>query len=256
MSNQVSISIITVAKNAGATIADAIESVNNQDYPAEHILVDGCSTDNTLEIMRQLAQKNAKIISEPDQSLFDAMNKGLEAATGDIVAILNSDDFYSGNTILSRVAKEFENGNVDSCYGDLVYVNPIDTSKVIRYWRSGTYDKSRFYRGWMPPHPTFFAKRSLYKRYGAFNLDIGLSADYELMLRFLFKHDISTAYIPEVMVVMRVGGQGNVSFRNRWKANRGDKLAWKVNGLKPKPWTIIAKPLSKLGQFFPSGKTG
>jgi glycosyltransferase len=107
----------------------------------------------------------------------------------------------------------------------------------------------------MPPHPTFFAKRSIYKKYGAFNLGIGLSADYELMLRFLFKHDISTSYIPEVMVVMRAGGQGNVSLRNRWKANRGDKLAWKVNGLKPKPWTIIAKPLSKLGQFFASGKT-
>ena len=253
MTNQrVKISIITVAKNADTTIADAITSVNRQDYPAEHILVDGASSDNTLKIMRQLAASNAKIISEPDQSLFDAMNKGLELATGDVVAVLNSDDFYACNTVLSRVANEFEKGEVDSCYGDLVYVHPTDTSKVIRYWRSGYYEKSRFYHGWMPPHPTFFARRALYKKYGGFNLDIGLSADYELMLRFLFKYGISTTYIPEVMVVMRSGGQGNVTLRNRWKANRGDKLAWKINGLRPKPWTIIAKPLSKLGQFMAS----
>ncbi len=243
------LSIITVAKNSAGTIKDAIESVVRQDFPAEHILVDGCSTDETLAIMRQYASKTAKIISGPDKNHFDAMNKGLALAGGDVVAILNSDDYYAHKRVLSTVARVFEDPQIDSCYGDLIYVDPKDTSRAIRYWRSGPYDRKLFYRGWMPPHPTFFARRSLYEKLGGFNLSVGLAADYELMLRFLFRYRITTAYIPNVLVVMRAGGQGNASLRNRWQANRSDKLAWQVNNIKPKPWTIVAKPLLKLRQF-------
>jgi len=248
-SGKPTVSIITVAKNSASTIKDSIQSVVNQDYPAEQILVDGCSTDNTLEIMRKYSSRGSRIISEPDRNLYDAMNKGLALATGDVVSILNSDDYFAHCGVLSTVAKVFENPDVDSCYGDIVYVDPVNTSRIVRYWRSGRYDGKRFYQGWMPPHPTFVSRRTAYERYGGFNLGIGLSADYELMLRFLFKHRISVEYIPEVMVVMRAGGQGNVSLRNRWRANRWDKSAWKANGLKPRPWTMFAKPLSKLGQY-------
>ena len=245
----VKISIITVAKNSAATIAAAIESVNRQTHPAEHILIDGSSADETLAIMRKHASPHAKILSEPDKSLYDAMNKGLAMASGDVAAILNSDDYYASDNVLSQVAEQFEKNEIDSCYGDIVYVHPENTSKVIRYWRSGPYDRNRFYQGWMPPHSAFFVKRSLYEKLGGFDLSMGLSADYELMLRFLFKHEITTTYIPEILAVMRAGGKGNVTLGARWKANRLDKLAWKVNGLKPKPWTIVAKPLFKLGQY-------
>jgi glycosyltransferase involved in cell wall biosynthesis len=250
---RMSISIITVAKNSASTIADTMTSVVRQDYPCEYVLVDGCSTDNTLEIMRELAPPTAKIISEPDKNLFEAMNKGLSLATGDIAAFLNADDYYASSRILSRVAEQFKDDQIDSCYGDLIYVDLHDPSRVTRRWRAGPYDRSKFYNGWMPPHPTFFARRTIYERYGAFNTDIGSSADYEIMLRFLFKHGVSASYIPEVMVVMRTGGLSGSSFRNRWLANRNDRLAWKINGLKPKPWSIIAKPLSKLGQFLTFG---
>lgn len=249
ISGKPSISIITVAKNSASTIKDCIQSVVGQDYPVEQILVDGYSTDNTLEIMRKYSSRGSKIISEPDRNHFDAMNKGLDLATGDIIAILNSDDYFAHSGVLSKVVRVFENPAVESCYGDIVYVDRVNTSKIVRYWRSGYYEEKRFYHGWMPPHPTFFARRTLYEKYGGFNLNTGLSADYELMLRFLFKNRISAEYIPEVMVVMRTGGQGNVSLRNRWRANRWDKSAWKVNGLKPRPWTMITKPLSKLGQY-------
>jgi len=249
MHQKIKISIITVAKNSAATILDPIRSVQGQDYPAEHILVDGCSSDDTLEIMRRYARETTKIISEPDKNHFDAMNKGLAIATGDVVAILNSDDYYVHSGVLSRIAREFEDTGVDSCYADLVYVDPENTSRVIRYWKSGAYQKRLFYIGWMPPHPTFFAKRSLYDKYGGFNLDLGLSADYELMLRFLLRHSISSQHIPEILTVMRAGGQGNVSLGNRLRAHRLDRLAWKVNNLRLKPWTLIAKPLSKVGQY-------
>jgi glycosyltransferase involved in cell wall biosynthesis len=249
ISGKLSISIITVAKNSASTIKDCIQSVVGQNYPAEQIFVDGCSTDNTLDIVRNYAPKKAKIISEPDQSLYHAMNKGLALATSDIVAILNSDDYFAHSGVLSKVERVFQNPTVDSCYGDIVYVDRMNTSKIVRYWRSGLYEEKSFYQGWMPPHPTFFARRTAYEKFGGFNLSMGLSADYELMLRFLFKNKISAEYIPEVMVVMRTGGQGNASLRNRWRANRGDKSAWKVNGLKPRPWTMIAKPLGKFGQY-------
>ena len=214
-----------------------------------------------------------RVVSEPDNGIYEGMNKGLRLATGDVVGILNADDFYAGPDVLAKVAKVFQDPAVDSCYGDLLYVEeePGDglsvksdgrkaqgagitakeekQFKIVRYWKSGDFKPERFYWGWMVPHPTFFVRRSVYEKYGLFNLDLGSAADYELMLRFLVKHRISTVYIPEVLVKMRVGGTSNASLKNRINANRMDRKAWEVNGLRPYPWTIPLKPLRKIPQW-------
>ena len=245
------ISIITTVFNAASTLPDCLESVRGQNSPKiEHILVDGASTDGTSNIIERYRSGLGKVISEPDNGIYDGMNKGIQLATGDIIGILNADDTYAGPDILSQVAKVFSEKHVDSCYGDLVYVDADDSSKVVRYWRAGDFDPSKFYWGWMPPHPTFFVRRSVYEKFGLFNLSLGSAADYEIMLRFLLRHKITTTYIPKVLVRMRAGGVSNASFRNRLKANRMDRKAWTINGLRPFPWTILAKPVRKIWQWF------
>ena len=184
-----------------------------------------------------------------DDGIYFALNKGIDIASGDIIGILHSDDFYAHEQVISMVVREFENKNVDSVYGDLQYVDKTNTHKIIRNWKSGKYKKGMFLNGWMPPHPTFFVKREHYKKYGNFNTNLKSAADYELMLRLLHKHQLKTSYIPEILVKMRVGGKSNVSFINRIYANREDRLAWKINELKPGFFTLLLKPLSKLGQF-------
>lgn len=171
-----------------------------------------------------------------------------------MIGILNSDDYYASHDVLTMVSNTFENDSIDACYGDLVYIDSKDTRKITRNWKSGSFHPRKFYWGWMPPHPTFFVRRSIYEKYGVFNLFLGSAADYELMLRFLGKHRISTVYIPKVLVKMRSGGTSNVSLKNRLKANRMDRKAWEVNGLKPYPWTIYMKPLRKIPQYFVFGQ--
>jgi len=244
-----SISIITITYNAENTIEDCIQSIDKQNYNAEHIIVDGASTDGTLDLIKLYSDIISVTISEPDNGIYDAMNKGIKMSSGDIVGILNSDDFYSNNDVLSNVAKAFDDPNIDSCYGDLKYVDGNDVTKLVRYWKSGNYNSKKFYNGWMPPHPTFFVRRSVYEKYGLFNLDLGSAADYEIMLRFLLKHKVKAKYIPETLVHMRTGGVSNASIKNRLKANHMDRKAWKVNDLKPYPWTLAMKPLRKLGQW-------
>ena len=250
------ISIITVCHNAEATISDCLASIQSQTCPVEHILIDGRSADRTMDIIRAQSGPRAKVISEPDHGIYDAMNKGLRLATGDIVGILNADDCYATPDILAKVRQTFADPGTDACYGDLLYVDGSNTERICRYWRSGHFAPSRFYWGWMPPHPTFFVRRSVYEKYGGFNLDLGSAADYEIMLRFLLKHRISTRYIPEVLVKMRTGGVSNASITNRLKANTMDRQAWRVNGLTPFPWTLWLKPARKIGQYFlrPSGQ--
>lgn len=242
------ISIITIAYNSEKTIEDTIRSVVSQDYPnLEYIIVDGASKDSTMEIVNRYKDQIATIVSESDKGIYDAMNKGVELATGDVVGILNSDDFYANNQVISNVANTI--GNADAIYADLVYVSQEDTDKVIRRWISGAYKVGAFKKGWMPPHPTFFLKKSCYNQYGTYNLQLKSAADYELMLRMVHKHKIKVAYLPEVITKMRVGGQSNASLKNRIAANKEDRLAWKLNGLKPGPFTLTAKPLRKLTQF-------
>ncbi len=264
------ISIITVTYNAAATLAGNLACVGSQITPAEHILIDGGSTDSTLQIAKELGTHLSTIISEPDQGIYDAMNKGINLAQGEIIGILNADDFYPSADTLARVAQVFENPEVEACYGDLLYVSEGRGTRyeargnqkrssitgdhssfaISRYWKSGSYDPRKFYWGWMPPHPTFFVRRSVYERFRLFNLELGTAADYEIMLRFLLKHQIKAAYIPEVLVHMRVGGASNATVGNRVKANRMDRKAWDVNGLKPYPWTLTLKPIRKIPQWW------
>lgn len=244
------VTIITVCYNSAKTIEDTILSVINQTYDnIEYIIVDGLSTDNTLEIVNKYKNKIAKVVSEKDAGLYDAINKGIALATGDIVANLNSDDFYIDNNVIADVVAKMEEENSDTLYADLYYVDAIDTNKVTRNWVSGAYKKGMFFKGWMPPHPTFFVRKSVYDSYGKFNLELKSAADYEIMLRFIHKHECSISYLPRVIVRMRIGGVSNVSLISRLKANREDKRAWEINGLKPKPFTLIFKPLSKVLQF-------
>jgi len=245
------ITIITVVRNGVGTIADCMASVGQQVYhDIEHIVIDGGSTDGTTDVIREKGKHLARFITEPDGGIYDALNKGLRLATGEVIGILHADDLFASAQVLSQVGRLLSDDATDVCYGDLLYVDRNDTSKVIRYWRSGQYGPRSFYWGWMPPHPTFFVKRTVYEKHGLFDPVMGSAADYELMLRFLLKNNVRAAYIPEVLVKMRVGGTSNASLANRLRANRNDRNAWKVNGLRPYPWTLLLKPARKIPQYF------
>ncbi|MGZ5255706.1 MAG: glycosyltransferase family 2 protein [Flavitalea sp.] len=243
------ISVITAAYNSASTIADTLRSVAQQDYPdIEHIIIDGGSRDDTMGIVIDFLHVKLSI-SEEDKGIYDAMNKGIKRATGDIIAILNSDDFYSNSSVLSSVASLFEDPQIDAVYGDLQYVKQDNTNIVSRYWKAGKFSASKFYYGWMPPHPSFFVRRKVYDQVGLFNTTLRTSADYELMLRILVKHKMKAAYLPSVLVKMREGGLSNSSLSHRIKANKEDRLAWKLNGLQPNFFTLYLKPIRKIFQF-------
>ncbi|ULQ52406.1 glycosyltransferase family 2 protein [Flavihumibacter fluvii] len=245
----VSISIITASYNSASTIRDTLISVGRQTFTNyEHLIIDGGSTDSTIDIVAKYPHV-AKVISEKDNGIYDAMNKGIALATGDIVGILNSDDIYAHNRVLEKVARLFENPDVQTVYADLQYVKANNLNKVVRHWKSGPYSSQNFFYGWMPPHPTFFVRRELYEECGVFDTSFTSAADYELMLRFLVRYDIPATYLPEVIVKMRTGGMSNASFKNRWRANREDRRAWDVNNLTPYFFTIPMKPFRKLTQF-------
>ena len=242
------ISIITPSYNSGITIKSCLESIPHQTYKnVEHLLIDGGSKDDTIEIAHTYSHLT-RIVSEPDQGLYDAMNKGIKLANGDIIGILNSDDVYTSQDVIQFVIDRFKDHKVDAVYGDLNYIN--QNNKIIRKWRSGEYSRDSFLQGWMPPHPTFFIRKEYYDRYGLYNTDFSISADYELMLRMLYKHNLKGAYIPKVLVSMLTGGQSNGSLRKRWMANREDRKAWEINGLKPGSLTLLKKPIKKLIQYF------
>jgi len=249
----VKISIITVTYNSAQTVEETILSVMNQSYSdIEYIVIDGLSEDNTMQIVEKYRKKISKIISEKDQGLYDALNKGIALATGEVVGILHSDDFYTSNNVIQKYANLFQKTGCDAVYSDLYYVDRVDTNKIIRKWKSGDYTQNSFINGWMPPHPTFFVKKEVYSKFGNFNTSFQTAADYELMLRLVHKHKISMAYLPEYTVKMRIGGASNVSFKSRIKANLEDRKAWRINDLKPRFYTLYLKPLRKIFQFISS----
>jgi glycosyltransferase involved in cell wall biosynthesis len=243
------ISVITVCLNAARTIADTIQAIRSQNHPnIEYIVVDGGSTDETLAIIAENRDVISVLVTGPDKGMYDAANKGIKLASGTIVGMLNADDFYADENVLSDVARAFAKGS-DAVYGDLHYVDRERPEMIRRNWVSGLYDRKNFLSGWMPPHPTFFISRSAYETFGMFRSDFKSAADYELMLRMLYKHSLKPAYIDRVLVKMRVGGKSNVSIANRIRANREDRNAWNVNGLRPAWYTLYLKPLSKVGQY-------
>lgn len=244
------VSIITVSFNAASTIRETIASVLSQrNIDLEYIVIDGASTDGTVDMIRSYGPQIAHFLSEPDLGIYDAMNKGIDIASGDIIGILNADDTYAAPDVLASVVAAF-NPDVDAVYANLVYVDQKATDIVRRTWLSGEYTDGAFDRGWMPPHPTFFARREVYEKYGYYSLKLKSAADYEFMLRVVHRHKIQLAYLNRIIIRMRVGGKSNVTIKNRLIANREDRMAWKMNGIKPGLLTLIRKPLSKLGQFF------
>jgi glycosyltransferase len=244
------ISIVTATYNSSGTLPVTIDSIAEQKAPLEQIFIDGGSTDNTLSIIADCSSHRTKHISEPDLGIYDAINKGIELAKGQVIGVVHSDDFLADQEVLSEVQQVFEDPRIEAVYGDLEYVDRIDSSRTVRRWQAGEFSRKRIYQGWMPPHPTFFVRRECYEKFGQFRLDLGTAADYELMLRFLLVHKISVEYIPRVLVKMRVGGASNANLKARLRANRMDRKAWDVNGLKPYPWTLLAKPVRKIGQWW------
>lgn len=230
--SKLKISVITPAFNSASTIADTIESVLGQTYTDfEHLIVDGGSSDGTVDIVRRYQSRyNGRLIfvSEPDNGIYDAMNKGLAMATGDVAGVLNSDDFYSDNSILATIAEAFDD-DTDSVFGDLKFVARENTAKVVRMWKGSPYQSFR--TGWHPGHPTFYARKSLYSELGGFDTSFRIAADFELMLRFIEKHRIRTRYIDRCMVDMRIGGASTRNIDNIITGNREAIRAFAVNGI-------------------------
>lgn len=248
-SDQPLVTIITVSFNSSKTIRDTLNSVATQDYPnIEHIIIDGLSTDDTINIVNSYPHISL-LQSEQDNGIYDAMNKGIKASLGRYIGILNSDDFYPNKSVISRVVEKLQHDQTNSLYGDLVYVHHSDVRKRLRTWIAGEFKPSKFLYGWMPPHPTFFVQREMYEKWGYFNTALRSAADYELMLRFLYKNRISVSYLPQIIVKMRSGGISNASISNRIKANKEDSEAWRINDLTPHIYTSWLKPLRKLSQF-------
>jgi glycosyltransferase len=244
-------SIITVVFNNIDFIEDAIKSVFSQKYDLiEYIIIDGGSSDGTIEAIQKYNKEISTFISEPDKGIYDAMNKGIELSTGDIVCFLHSDDIYNSSEIIQKVSNLFiQNSNIDGVYGDMVYTSKKNLNNVVRYWKSQSYDESLLSKGWMPPHPTLFLKRKVYERVGKFNQNFQISGDYDFILRLFLSKDINIIYLPEVLYMMRFGGASNKSIRSLIIKMREDLRALKYNnvgGLK----TLIIKNFSKLNQFY------
>lgn len=248
------ISIVTVCYNAVKTIEQTIESVLAQSYnDFEYIVVDGGSGDGTVAVLEKYKDR-IRYISEKDQGIYDAMNKGVVMATGEVIGIIGADDFYPDTEVLSRVGEAFRRNNTDSAYGDVKFVDPEDTGKVVRFWKDKDYDRANWLKGWMPPHIAFYLKKSAYEKYGLYKTEFTCAGDYELMLRMLYKNELSSQYIPATLMTMRVGGTSSASLKHRYIANMEDRKAWRINHLKPKWYTLWMKPLGKIGQLFAKEK--
>lgn len=244
------ISVVTAVYNRVHTILDAVESIQNQSYSnIEHVIQDGGSGDGTLERIAPIMGSATTLVSERDNGIYDAINRGIARASGEVIGLMHSDDLFAHSQVLERVAEKFADPSVDGVYGDLEYVAATDTQKVVRYWKSGEYTPKRLARGWMPPHPTLYLRREVFDRFGLYDTSFSIAADYDAMLRYLAKGQITLAYIPEVMVRMRLGGESNRSLERIVRKTREDYRAIRnnqVGGL----GTLAAKNFSKIGQFF------
>ncbi len=244
------VSIITSVFNAKDTIEDTIESVLLQTYDdIEYIVIDAASTDGSIDIIKRYEEKITIFVSEFDNGIYEGHNKGIALATGDIIGFLNSDDIFEDRYTVEKIVDRFDSCDCDSVYGDLVYVKRDDIDFVVRYWKSREYDRSKLQRGWMPPHPTFYVKRYIYEKFGYFDTDFKIAADYDLMIRFLSKAKITTSYIPEVLVRMKTGGKSNKSIKNIIQKSREDLKAMHLNQV-GNIYSLFFKNISKIPQFF------
>jgi glycosyltransferase involved in cell wall biosynthesis len=245
------VSLITVTYNSILYLEDCIRSVLEQrGADIEHIIVDGGSTDGTLGLIKKYEKSIAGWISEEDRGMYDAINKGMKLATGEIIGILNSDDMLASDTVIRSIVECFKKYKLDAVYGDLVYVNKTNTNKVIRLWKGFPYSRFRFNYGWMPAHPTFYLRRDLIGESGGYESHYFTAADYEFMARYLYRYRISARYLPVLIVKMRMGGQSNVTLKGRLRANRRDYLAMKKNKLHFPFLASVLKPIIKLHQYY------
>jgi glycosyltransferase len=243
------ISIITASYNNVDSIEATIKSVLSQTYPdIEYIVVDGGSTDGTMDIVRKQGKAIARWVSEPDGGIYHALNKGLGLATGDVVGFLHADDMLHDYFVINNVMRIFQEQGCHAVYGDLVYVARNDVNNILRFWKSCCFEPKLLKKGWMPPHPTLFLHKSVYDKYGNFNTDLQIAADYDIILRFFSQPDFVSVYLPYIMVRMRMGGVSNKGLSNLWRKSQEDYKAMrfnKIGGVK----SLIWKNLSKLSQF-------
>lgn len=244
------VSIITATYNSEKTIRDTLKSLEEQSYDnIEYIIIDGASTDKTLTIIDDVSTRVSIIVSEPDDGIYHALNKGLNMATGDVVGFLHSDDIFAYSNAVSDLVQTMTLENSDAVYADLEYVSQDNPEHVVRLWTSGEYSKNKLTRGWMPPHPTFFMKREYYQLCGFFNLDLKIAADYDSLLRYLWTNNVSLSYLPKVTTKMRVGGASNRSLTNIIRKTKEDIIALRNNNISW-PQALIIKNISKIPQFF------
>jgi glycosyltransferase len=244
------ISIITVAYNSAETITDTLRSIAAQDYAdIEHIVIDGASKDDTLNLVRTHGTRVARLISEPDRGIYDAMNKGLAAASGDFVGFLNADDMLASTQTVADIARALAETDADAIFGDLVYVRQDRPDQVVRYWHSGEFQPRRLRYGWMPPHPTLYVRRARLLALGGFDIRLRIAADYDLMLRLFRQSDFRVSYLPKLLVRMRTGGASNRSVSALWRKSREDLGALRRSGTGGLG-TLLCKNARKLPQFF------
>lgn len=244
------ISIITACYKAASTLETALRSVVEQDYPdIEYIIIDGGSTDGTPVLLETYKEHIDTLISEPDNGIYDALNKGIVAASGDYVGFLHADDFYPHKNVITRIARKLKESTAEALYGDLHYVSKANPEKVIRKWISGDFSMKKLRQGWMPPHPALFLKRELYLKNGNFDTSFQIAADYDLIIRNLKLPDLQVVYLPELLYVMRVGGESNKSLKNIIQKSREDMKALRKNEFGGR-YTLILKNFRKIGQFF------
>lgn len=244
------VSVITATFNSSETIADTLQSLNQQSYQdVEYIIIDGASKDNTLDVIKKLCPRVTTLVTEPDSGIYDALNKGIQAATGDIVGFLHSDDLFAYPDAIKDIVKQLKETKADAIYGDLEYVSKDNTDKIIRLWKSGEYSLKSFVNGWMPPHPTFYMKRCLYQKFGLFDLSFKISADYDSLLRYLYTNKVRMTYLPKVVMKMRVGGASNRNLKNIVLKTKEDVAILKRHNIFW-PTALFIKNFSKISQFF------
>ena len=247
------ISIITATYNSEKTLRNTLENILGQTYQDyESIIVDGASKDGTMDLVREFEprfQGRMKWISEPDKGIYDAMNKGIRMASGDVVGLLNSDDFYTSNDVLETIAKTFEGSDIDACYGDIHYVNDNDLEKCVRYYSSAKFTPKRMMYGYIPAHPSFYCRKEVYQKYGLFDTSFKIAADFEQLLRLIYVEKIKTEYIPKDFVTMRTGGASNASISSRIAIMKEHLRGFKKNGIRNHCFRLSLRYFSKLLEY-------
>jgi glycosyltransferase involved in cell wall biosynthesis len=247
---KIKVSIITVTFNSERTISETIDSVLAQVYPdIEYIIVDGCSTDGTVEIIKSYGKSVSIFLSEPDSGIYDAINKGIRLASGDIVGLLNSDDVFYDKYIIEKIIRTFCDYDIDAVFGDAQFVDPLKTSKIIRYYSSKSFNPGKFKYGYMPAHPSFYVKREIFDKLGYYKVDYKIAADFELLIRFLYKNPIKHKYLEIPFVIMKMGGVSNKSFWSKYILNKEIARACKENGIQTNYLNIYSKYFSKVFDF-------